>query len=116
VDAPSSSSVPAPTDDELYAHAGEHPLSALLLAALHEQDALSYHGQGSSGIGRRALDLAAAVSDLADDDEVEIRRHERECVARLLEEHVEVLAGWPKDVRAAIEMVAFLLRLPGGKP
>lgn len=46
-------------------------------------------------------------------DEQALRADERCRVAQLLEHHADTLASWPKDTKASIEMVCFLLRLPG---
>jgi hypothetical protein len=111
--APSSSSVP--DADAVYEQAKADPWASLVLEALHEQDARTYNGQ-SGNPGALALAVAERLRDQAARDEANVRADERERVARLLEEHVATLAAWPKDANAAIEMVAFLLRLPGGHP
>lgn len=108
--APSSSSVPTP--DELYAQAQSDPWAAVILEALHEQDARTYHGQAGNP-GELALAAADRLREQATRDEANVRQDERDQLARLFEEHADTLASWPKDSKAAIEMVAFLLRLPG---
>jgi hypothetical protein len=75
----------------------------------------------SLAVSRSALEVlcrqlqAAGYSDIctAADDEQRIRADERQRLAALLDENRAVLSSWPRDTEAALEMVAFLLRLPG---
>jgi hypothetical protein len=78
----------------------------------------------SATIDRPALTLLcrrlqeAGYSDIctAADDEQRIRADERRRVAELLDANRVILSSWPRDTEAALEMVAFLLRLPGRNP
>lgn len=45
---------PSTKTTDAYESAAKHPLVSEILAALHEQDAMSYHGEGSVRIGERA--------------------------------------------------------------
>lgn len=54
---------PSSPGEVAYDKATAHPLASIVLTALHEQDALSYHGRGSEEIGERALGVVKAIED-----------------------------------------------------
>lgn len=113
--APSSSSVPDPCGPTIHRFAHGFTLSEGGPAV-------------SCGCGRLVLDLVheRVVASITTNalreaeplrlDESGVRRDERQRAADLLEEHKATLSAWPRDTEAAIEMVAFLLRLPGDTP
>lgn len=52
---------PSAPGDAAYASAEKNPVTRLILGALHEQDALTYHGRGSEDVGERAWHLLGEI-------------------------------------------------------
>lgn len=93
--------VEVPEDD--YDRAKANPVAALILDALHEQDARTYHGQ-SGEIGALALATADKIDTF-------VRKAERHRLADLLEDHRMVVGGFADDKWKLYDLLVYLLRL-----
>lgn len=91
--------------DATYTAAKADQVAALILDALHAQDAATYNGNAGD-VGALALSTAKQVETI-------IRRDERDKLARLFEDHRDTLASFPKDAAHVVDMVCLLLRMGG---
>lgn len=89
--------------DRNYQAAKTDPVAAVVLDALHSQDATTYNGL-SVDIGKSALDVAEQVRDL-------VAREERHRLADILEESRELLIESARDKPALFALLLLLMRL-----
>jgi hypothetical protein len=97
---PDTDRIAAMTDEERYDLAKSDRLAGPILAALHEQDARTYHGNSGDMAG-----LAWATASKVD---TVVRRDERAKIAQMLREHRDVFVGYGSAAALVDALPVFL--------